>query len=392
MTPIRWLMLGILAAAGSEPGRPGGAGPEEALAPGGSGLISLGLADFDDGSGACDLDGWTLATDTSCYSNASACLLSDSMQDCCDNFACPIATGPLTGSTALVADRADCSLGTEQWLLDRTFDTTGLTDTRVCFDYAASGATADELLQVEVDDGASQSVVYCDDSGPRALVDDVWHHQCVDLPAFADDASNLTLRFFLQSSTNGDRLYLDNVDVQGWGGGCPPDYPTALADDFAACAAGWTALGSPVCGTTFQCDGTNTLSAEAGNWTIERLVDASELDDQVVLCFDVGDNNAGAGESVVVLVDAGAGYFTAWSKAGNLGANNTCGTFCVNLSNLDPAVHNNPSLGLRFALASDSAGQVVGIDNVQLSGARNCGIFADGFETGNTNAWSTTVP
>ncbi len=52
------------------------------------------------------------------------------------------------------------------------------------------------------------------------------------------------------------------------------------------------------------------------------------------------------------------------------------------------------SVVLRFDLGVDGCNGAFGwfVDNVQVCGSESSGIFADGFESGNTSAWSNTVP
>ena len=106
-----------------------------------------------------------------------------------------------------------------------------------------------------------------------------------------------------------------------------------------------------------------------------RTVDTSGLDGDVTLCFTAGDDGADDGESITVTfnTNTGAGL---WQEAryqvGNMGQNQTCREYCVNLSDIDKAVNRNPNLEISFYLTSNNNDDEIELDNITVSGAVYC--------------------
>jgi hypothetical protein len=185
-------------------------------------------------------------------------------------------------------------------------------------------------------------------------------------------------------------MFIDNVAVKGWVTGCSPTYANVFTEDFAGCPDplfdgwnGWTVTGTIKCLTGFTCYNSSTRAeADATAGTFERYLDASSLDGDVKLCFYYGGDGGNENKGLVVEYDAGAGWQVAFTQLGTTGPNQTCREICVNLSELDPAVNRNPSLGIRFDMGTTA--DKIDLDHITLSGARYC----DG--TGNISLSSFT--
>jgi hypothetical protein len=141
---------------------------------------------------------------------------------------------------------------------------------------------------------------------------------------------------------------------------------------------GWSITGlggfggsGPICGN--WCSG-NTGGAQVNDdeWIMVHAVDASTLDGDVRLCFDVGDNWADWNEWIHVSFDAGTGWQEAWYWENELGADGTCRRVCLNLSDIDPDVDNNPNLLIRFWLSSNTWNERMFIDDIEVDGAVYC--------------------
>ena len=341
------------------------------------GMVEIDFSDFELGGAGCDLDGWTIVPDTGnqCSRNVGthpACTQSAAMERCCDNM--NAICHNIDGSDVL---RSDDDLCREQWRLYKSFDTTGLSNLELCFDFGESGATDNEGLLVYISDsGHADELVFCEYT-PRDDVDGFMYPQCVSLAAYdwANNNPDLVIMFLAHSEQDNDEIYLDNVRLKGWVSSCPPTYPEVLNDNFNACNLGaWTVTGAPVCPGTWNCDGSSLQTSVSSSWTIERQVDVSSLDGNVKLCFDYGDQGGGFAESIDVDFDAqrGAGWQSAWSQADDdLGTDATCMQICVNLSDINSDVNRNPDLLIRFSLAAGAFG-TYNLDNVIVSGAQYC--------------------
>ena len=109
-------------------------------------------------------------------------------------------------------------------------------------------------------------------------------------------------------------------------------------------------------------------------WTLQRMVDTSSVDGEVVLCFSLGDDDSGVTAQVQVDTTGGGGWQTVWQMDGNLGDDSTCRQTCVNLSDMDLDVAANPSLWISFNLNSNRAyvtGHYV-LDDIGLTGSPFC--------------------
>jgi len=303
------------------------------------------------------------------------------VRDCCNNVICPIDDGALTGTIAFQADRDTCVGGDRQWRLERTFDTTRLTDMRLCFDYADRQAGGhNDTIQVEIDDGTDFAVLFCDDEGPRDNVDDQFYRYCFDLPAWAAGNPALEVRFFLHSNDNNNRIFLDNISRTGWGGGCLKDIYEVFYDDLDDGTGSCDLSEWVISGTYHNCPGFD-CNNEPG-WSpgidvdkndtlfMETTISTLQLDGEVAVCFGLANDGANNGNLVALEYDVGAGPLLAWSQQGRLGPDKDCREICVDLSEIDPAVNNNPSLGLTFTM--HSADKKIALYYVRVTGARYC--------------------
>jgi hypothetical protein len=360
------------------------------------GLTSLAFADFDDGAGNCADDGWTLQTGDLCTDKVDNCIPQNGPVACCDDFS-SICETTTFGTPVLRTDRVtNCGLDAlKQWRLEKTFNATDLTDLEVCFEFAEDSATNDEGILLFASDSAHpmpQPYVFCSNEGPLRDALGTFLRTCVGLPAWADGSPDLNITFIMHSNNNDDILFLRNIDVHGWGGGCAWNSQTILRDEFNGCdLSAWTVVsGTPTClGGGFSCNGSDNLVTENMSLIIERSVDASALDGQVELCFDVGEKGAGDGESMTVEFDAGSGWRTAWSHADNLGPDNVCTTVCLNLSALDPEANNNPALGIRLDITSNNGGDEIIVDNVVVRGAVFCPVDAGVVDLSSPPQWQS---
>ena len=325
------------------------------------------------------VDGWVLRSDTVCYNHGDHCPMDGADQrNCCNNFICPIDAGALNGQIAMQADRDSCIGGDRQWLLERTFDTTGHADLRLCYEWADDGADGNDGFQVEVANPLG-TIAACERGGPIGDVDAVWHRSCWPLPAQAEDEPFLTVRFFLHSNDNNDRLYLDNISLTGWPDACPDNSLTVLDDDFAGCdTSNWILSNANLYCPGFDCNSHNEWSpgvevdAQAGHMT--TTFDASQLDSEVAVCFQLGHDGTLNTDRLELQIDSGSGFQTVWSQEGQLGQDGECRLECVDLSAADPAVHGNPAVGLRFDF--DANDGKIEIYRVVVAGAVHCSAAA----------------
>jgi len=357
------------------------------------GVTTLIMTDFEDdlNPGSCApvvdqvADGWTIVSGTGCYGDGASCPMSDpNNRDCCDNLICPI---DLAGTIAFQADRDTCTLGDRQWRLQHTFDTTGLANLELCFDYADRQAGGgNDVLQVDIGDstGNYQAAVFCDVDGPRAALEDVWFRTCVDLSVaapFVDDNQAVTVAFFVNSNDNNNRIYIDNISLRGETTACPAARVGIFTEDFSGCSDplvswnGWTVGGGALisCGTSFDCfDGSErawmkNTGAAAGE--LYRFLDMFAYTD-LELCFYYGEDGANGGEILTVDVDSGSGWQPVWSKEGAFGPNKTCAQLCLNLSDLVPAADHNANLGIRFQMQAGD--KEINLDQITLTAHQDC--------------------
>ncbi|MBW1808588.1 MAG: hypothetical protein JRJ87_10375, partial [Deltaproteobacteria bacterium] len=345
------------------------------------GMLTLDVTDFSNSGGICDPDGWQLvpAAGNLCSDNIGGCVPGGAARACCDNFS-SICVSP-AGNEYLQTNRAqNCGGGDKQWRLYKTFDTSGLSDLEVCFDLADWGASGDEWLLLYAADSLNNDQIFCQQDEPQDGINSIFYNYCVNLPAWAADNNSVTLTFIAHSNNDWDFLMLDNIVLRGWYQTCAPSYLTVFTETFDGCPDpindGWNAwevIGTPTCDGEWSCGSGNTAECEQENWTMTQVVDASGLDGNVTLCFTSGDDRADAGESITVSFDTGTGIWqTARYQAGNMGPNQTCRDYCVNLSAIDPAVNRNPNLGISFYLTSNNNDDEIELDNISVSGAVYC--------------------
>jgi cysteine-rich repeat protein len=352
-----------------------------------SGIMVIDFSDFGDEAGACEQDGWTLVSGDACAASYTLPECAPAAPAaCCTNFS-SICTD-LSGRLVLMSDKfSNCGGGQEEWRLARTFNTTGLSDVSLTFHAGASSTDTADFISVHVGDGTDEAFVLCRDgtflqsdynlAGGAGL-----YFMSIDLPAWADNNPALTVTFSLNSGSNHNILYLDDIALLGWPDSCAPTYRTVLDEGFSGCPDpipdgwnGWAVTGAPVC-PGFECaEGTGDgLGAQAAgsSWTMTRSVDLSDICGDVRLCFDLMETAAGPGESfhVELSTDGGALWQPAWSSLGNMTTDGTCGRLCLSLSGIDGGVAKNPDVRVRFSLASNDS--AVGIDEISLSGAACC--------------------
>ncbi|NMB75029.1 MAG: hypothetical protein GYA21_07855 [Myxococcales bacterium] len=337
-------------------------------------------ADFAN-AGGCDLDGWSLvsASGNNCRDKADACTLGGGPRACCDNL--PSICDTATFGRPVLRSRlnTNCTGTEKQWRLQKTIDLSGIAAPELCFSVGDAGATANSSVQAYVQDPShGQTQVWCINGGPQPEVDNVLYPVCVNLPAWAADNAQVTIMFVLHSETASETVFLADVLVRGTGGGCTLSPRTALDENFASCnTGGWTfGGGAHQCLNTGCTDHTAWrpgLFAQGVAFSASAEVDASALDERVEVCFRAGSNLAQPADSLALQFNAGGGWLTAWSQSGPLGTDNTCRETCVNLSELDPLVNNNPALQLRFDVSGDGT---IGLYGVTVRGVSHCSAAA----------------
>jgi len=358
------------------------AGQEGCLACSASaGVALLDFADFDDGGGLCTPDGWQLVAGTGqlCRDKADNCSLSGGPRDCCDDFN-TICDSVAFGSPVLKSNFVtNCGGGFKQWRIQKTFDLSNVSAPWVCFDAADRGASATSVLMVYAEDPTHAfEQVFCYTGGPQEGVDDFFYNQCVDLPAWAAGGGSVTVTFLMHSSQSSDYLFVDNIALKGWVGGCTPATTTALDESFTACdTSAWTfSGGTQICnpaGCSNQPAWPPGIFGNGAPFLMDTTVDASALDTEVTACLRFGAVAPAAGDRIELRYDAGAGYQIAWYQDAPLGVDGECREVCVNLSDRDPAVNNHPALGLRIGVTSAGA---IGVFGVTVAGARSCPLDA----------------
>jgi hypothetical protein len=220
----------------------------------------------------------------------------------------------------------------------------------------------------------------------------------VDLSAtwpWVEDNADLTILFIAHSHDDNDVLFLDDVVLRGWSDACTPTRTTVFTEDFDPCPGatipdgwnGWSVSSDgsgPFCGD--RCTGGTSGSATAIDeiWTMTHDVDASGLDGDVRLCFDVGDDDTDGSEYVQVLFDAddGSGWQEAWYWEDEWGTDGTCRRVCLHLTDIDRDAARNPDLRIRFEVRSDSSSRYVFIDDIVVDGA----VYCDGSGSASTSS------
>jgi concanavalin A-like lectin/glucanase superfamily protein/uncharacterized protein DUF2341 len=351
-----------------------------------TGMKNLDYSDFGDDSGHCDLDGWRLVPGLPagqyCRDGIGGCVEGGSSHDCCAELAAICTT--LGNSIVLRSDKAtNCGTKKEEWRLEKVFDFTGYSDVSICLDVAGSAANHDEGILVYAYDYSTYDRIFCLNGLPHAGINDFFYTVCTDtLGDWADNNPSVTVRIVAHSEQIGQAVYLDNIYVRGWHLGCEPEYLTLFNETFDACdKSNWRIIGEPICTVGMSCSDDSwamgTHWDDGGSWAIERTVDASALDSNITLCFDVGDVNADdSNEYVRVEMDVGQGWEPVWYQHSRMSLYSACEHVCVNLSDINPAVNRNQALKIKFTVAGDSYNQVV-IDDIILTGARHCDIGAD---------------
>ena len=354
------------------------AGQDDCLACSASaGVAILDFTDFDDGGGLCNADGWQLVPGTGqlCRDKADNCSLSGGPRACCDDFN-TVCDPAAFGSPVLKSNFVtNCGGGFKQWRIQKTFDLSNVSAPWVCFDAADRGASATSVLMLYAEDPTNAfEQVFCYTGGPQEGVDDFFYNQCVDLPAWAAGSASVTVTFIMHSDQSGEYLFLDNIALKGWVGGCLPAIATALDESFAACdTSAWTfSGGTDTCnptGCTNQPTWAPGIFGNGAPFFMDTTVDASALDTEITACIRLGGVAPAAGDRITLRYDAGAGFQTAWAQDAPLGIDGECREICVNLSDLDPAVNNHSALGLRIGINSAGA---IGVFGVRVTGARSC--------------------
>ncbi|MFH1437969.1 MAG: hypothetical protein ABIJ56_19835 [Pseudomonadota bacterium] len=346
------------------------------------GLIDMNETDFGDAAGQCGLDGWSLVPGTGnrCTGRVDGCNPRDA-RNCCDES--DTICVEFGDGYALRSDQdSNCGTGVdaEEWRIEQTFDTTGITDLELCFDFGDHGADLNEGLIIVISDGDNEEQIFCLNGGPRRDVDDRLFPFCIDdLPEWAENNPDLKVTFIVHSEDDGDILYLDSISLLGWLSSCTATIETVLTEDFSGCPDpipngwnGWDVTGAPQC-PGFECPGQgDSAGADNDSWTMAQTVDASGLDDDVMLCFEFGDDDSRGDDELHVEFDAGSGWQTAWLQTGNLGPNQTCMGLCADLTQINPAAARNPALAIRFSVSTTDSGNQIDIDNISLSGSVTC--------------------
>ncbi len=356
-------------------------------------VVTLDYADFtdDDNINSCSMDGWDLRTGNHCYNNADQCPMSGNINGaCCPNSNCTISGGPNDGKHAFVVNRADCSINSRKWHIRKAFNTSGLTDMELCFDYASRDATGNEVVQISVNDDNVNfnDNIFCDVGGPREQVNDVWYRQCVALPEWADDNPSVKIHIFVNSNDDDDILYLDNINLRGLSVHCPATRTVVFEENFSGCDDpmvdwnGWTVedyIDHLACDTDdWDCfDNSKRVIAETAAASFSRTLDLTNYHD-VMLCFHYGEDGASIAETLLVEYDLGYGdgWKTIWFQNGNAGVNKTCGEsgergeICVNLSELNPSFNRDPHVGLRFSMTSGT--KKIELDEITVRASQYC--------------------
>ena len=344
------------------------------------GYLTVDASDFGDVDGRCSLDGWRLVTQDTCSDSLTSCVVESSDKLCCKDFS-SLCT-QIDGRFVLQTDKdTNCGGGGyEQWRISKTFDTRGLHGLEICLDILNLGTNENKGIYVVAQSQTqTQQTVFCLNGPPRTEVEGVFYRLCESLPAQYEDLADLTLMIVAHSDNAGELLAIDSVALKAVSDGCSPDVHQVFVEDFGVCPGNpdseWMLIGSVACAGSvdFGCyDNSSRLMVENNATVIYRSVDASALDDDVQLCFYYGDFHAEENESLHVLIDSGNGVQTVWSHLGDAGEDETCEQICVNLSDIEPGVRNNPHVSIAFQLHSNELNRVLHLDQISLVGLRNC--------------------
>jgi cysteine-rich repeat protein len=349
------------------------------------------LFDFGDDRGSCDMDGWDIVSGSSCFSAYEpGCVPSGEPVECCDDGPATICTD-LGGDFVLRSDkRENCGGDHEEWQIRKQINALGVTSLKLCLSVGKKGAiTAAEWLIIRVSDEGHNEVLVClngDDIINDFLfgesIDDTLYPACFDLPGWAANNENVTITIIAHSESDGKAVFIDDAAIKGESGGCSISRTIVFREDFTGCAGvmtdgwhGWTVNGTINC-PGFACTGGSGdgigIAANGVSWVIEHALDTSTIDGEVMLCFDLGENNADGGESVSAefSTDGGHTWHRAWYQEKNMTPNMECRNICVDLSSIEPSIRRNPDARIRFSLTADN--RIVVIDAIEVSGAEYC--------------------
>jgi|GEM_PF-3120513 len=355
------------------------------------GLVIIDHTDFE----GCTSNGWTLISGNYCSDSVDNCSFGGNQtKTCCDQFSTLCSAS--AGNTSLRTDEnQNCGGGHEEWRLEKTYDFSGLSNIQVCLDIADVNANDHQAILVYAyDETSGLDQILCQLDEPQEGVDSVFYRYCSNtLNSWANDNSSVTIRIIGHSENDNRMMFIDNVTVKGWVEGCSPTYHTVFIEDFDGCPDpitdgwnDWTVTGTLKCPTSFDCyDSSSRAEADATAGTFERYLDVSSLDGDVKLCFYFGDTGGSTGKALLVEYDAGRGWQRAFAQVGNPGPDNSCREICVNLSEMDPAVNRNPSLGIRFDMGTTN--DKIDVDHITVSGAQ----FCDGTGTIGFSSFSENV-
>jgi hypothetical protein len=351
------------------------------------GQVILSHTTFDGGSGTCGLDGWTMRSGSGCWDSVTGCTPAGSGWPCCD-----IADGNvlrnISGDCVMrTMQNGNCGGGYEEWQIERTFDTRGLNNLEVCFNIMDYDATSNEGILLYAEDSTYSTRIFCL-TGPPVTgpipVDTEEYPYCATLPGWAENNPDVTLKFIAHSENDGEALYLDDIVVRGRSSVCAETRSTVFTEDFDPCPGsdpipngwnGWTVSllrgSGPECGSWCS-GGTGGARTSNDEWYMIHSVDASTLDGDVRLCFDVGDDTSDWNEWIEVSFNTGTGWQEAWYWENELGTDGSCRRICVNLTDLDPDANNNPNLQIMFWLSSNVWSEQMFIDDIEVDGAVYC--------------------
>jgi len=344
------------------------------------GRTILDYSDFSNSSGECNLDSWTLISGNNCRDayDLPACPITSTNKPCCDNLSAICYN--LSGDWVLRSDKRTNCNGIEEWRITKTFDTTGLSNLKICLDIGKPGGiTNDEFLVITVSDGTNTENVACldgDEIKNNVVYDsnNVLFTKCYPLPDWAQNNPSVTITISADSSN--DTMFIDDILITGEISGCTPNEVTLFQETFSGCpdltSNGWTVSGNPICPGTINSTCSGTIEANGSSWTIERDVDTTGADGEITLSFDLVDHQANDREGITVefSTDNGLNWKTVWREGAPLGKDDTCHTISKNLSILDPKSARNPALKIKFVVNSND--KPVDIGNIRVTGLVFC--------------------